>query len=174
MRRSPPNVVPLDRRRLRGRKHLRGAAALLVGAAMAGGLIGASSELLRRPPAAGAEHVSGCSVVDGDTLRCGRERVRLLGIDAPELPGQCRRGRRCAPGDPYAATRSLRAMIGGALRIERVGRDGYGRTLALVSSDQRDLSCHQLQRGHAMYRADWDDGRRLAHICPAALTEPSR
>jgi endonuclease YncB( thermonuclease family) len=26
-----------------------------------------------------------CVAVDGDTLRCGSERVRLLGIDAPEI-----------------------------------------------------------------------------------------
>ena len=25
--------------------------------------------------------------VDGDTIRCGRERVRVANIDAPELPG---------------------------------------------------------------------------------------
>lgn len=24
--------------------------------------------------------------VDGDTLRCGKERIRLLGIDAPGVP----------------------------------------------------------------------------------------
>lgn len=30
--------------------------------------------------------------IDGDTLRCGRERIRLLGTDAPELPGHCQRG----------------------------------------------------------------------------------
>jgi len=26
------------------------------------------------------------SVHDGDTIRCGRERVRIANIDAPELP----------------------------------------------------------------------------------------
>ena len=36
-------------------------------------------------------------VTDGDSLRCS-ERVRLLGIDAPEL-GQCPRNRRRVPGN---------------------------------------------------------------------------
>src|SRR3546814_4753345 len=31
------------------------------------------------------------TVVDGDTLRCGGTRIRLQGIDAPEMPGHCRR-----------------------------------------------------------------------------------
>jgi micrococcal nuclease len=26
--------------------------------------------------------------VDGDTLRCGGDLVRLIGIDAPEMPGR--------------------------------------------------------------------------------------
>jgi endonuclease YncB( thermonuclease family) len=52
------------------------------------------------------------AVVDGDTLRCGDRRVRLYGIDAPELPGHCRPGRACTPGNPYASTDNLRRLIG--------------------------------------------------------------
>lgn len=51
-------------------------------------------------------------VVDGDTLRCGSERLRLLGIDAPEIE-HCPRWRQCAPGDGLASKRSL----GAALRL---------------------------------------------------------
>ena len=43
------------------------------------------------------------SVTDGDTLRCGALRIRLASIDAPEMPGHCRRGRTCVEGDPYAS-----------------------------------------------------------------------
>ena len=49
--------------------------------------------------------------IDGDTLRCGRERIRLLGIAAPEMPGHCRRGRRCVEGDPVASRAALAAAI---------------------------------------------------------------
>ena len=107
-----------------------------------------------------------CRVVDGDTLRCGSERVSLLGIDAPELPGHCRRGRNCAPGDPVASTTSLKSAVSGDLTIVRVGTDRYGRTLALVSAAGQDLSCHQLAQGRAIYRRDWDDGGLVASRCP--------
>jgi micrococcal nuclease len=51
------------------------------------------------------------SVTDGDTLRCGDgTRLRLAAIDSPELPGHCRPGRNCAPGDPYAARANLRRL----------------------------------------------------------------
>jgi endonuclease YncB( thermonuclease family) len=105
--------------------------------------------------------------VDGDTLRCGQERVRLLGIDAPEK-GRCQPGRRCAPGDPRASEASLARAAQGPLTIRRVSQDRYGRTIALVAGRAGDLSCHQLRSQQAIYRADWDNGGRLAAICRAA------
>lgn len=115
------------------------------------------------------EPIDGCHAVDGDTLRCGAERIRLLGIDAPELPGHCRSGRRCAPGDPFASTARLAAGLVGPLRIARAGRDHYGRTLALVAGRDGDLSCRQLAGHAAIYRADWDAGGRVAMTCPVTV-----
>nr|WP_066548986.1 MULTISPECIES: thermonuclease family protein [unclassified Sphingomonas] len=113
--------------------------------------------------------LGGCVAVDGDTLRCTGERIRLLAIDAPELPGHCRPGRDCAPGDPFASTANLREAVTGDLTIERVGEDRYGRTLARVSGAHGDLSCWQLRRGHAIYKSGWDNGLRIARTCPADL-----
>lgn len=111
-----------------------------------------------------------CAVTDGDTIRCGEERIRLLGIDAPEKPGTCRPGRRCAPGD-YAAARAALAdaMKNGRLRIIRLGRDRYGRTLGSVFAGGVNLSCNQLEGGHAIYRRDWDNQRAIARVCPAVV-----
>jgi len=121
--------------------------------------------LLLAPPSPGVL----CTAIDGDTLRCGSERVRLLGIDAPELPGHCQQGRRCAPGDPFTSMRSLRAALSrGAITLKRFGTDHYGRTLALVSAGGVDLSCWQLTHGQAIYKSWWDNGGQLARICPAA------
>lgn len=53
-----------------------------------------------------------CTAVDGDTLRCSEiGRVRLLGIDAPEMPGHCRKSRTCAPGDPAASKKALEKLV---------------------------------------------------------------
>lgn len=95
--------------------------------------------------------------IDGDTLRCGRERIRLLGIDAPELPGHCRRGRQCVPGNPVASRAALAAAIArGPATIERRGRDRYGRTLARVRVDGVDLSAHMVRVGAAVRVARWE------------------
>ena len=45
--------------------------------------------------------LAGCTATDGDSLNCNGERIRLLGIDAPEF--SCPRGRKCVAGDPRAA-----------------------------------------------------------------------
>lgn len=110
--------------------------------------------------------VSGCKVTDGDTIRCDGERIRLLGIDTPEVSGHCREDRDCVPGDPYAATQSLADALIGTIRISRVGTDHYGRTLATLSSTKGDLSCWQLQHGQAIYKPQWDDGKRVIRTCP--------
>jgi len=92
-------------------------------------------------------------ITDGHTFRCGGMRVRLYGIDAPELPGHCRRGRRCTPGDPYASTRNLSALLArGNVICRTVDRDRYGRTVARCGARGVDLSCRQVAGGFAVPR----------------------
>ncbi|EGF92464.1 nuclease family protein [Asticcacaulis biprosthecium C19] len=106
------------------------------------------------------------SVTDGDTIRCGEERIRLLGIDAPEMGGKCRPGRVCVAGDPKASKANLvRLMKVGPYKIERVGTDRYGRTLALVTAGGVDVGCAQLKAGQAVYVAKWDKGGRVRKAC---------
>lgn len=60
-------------------------------------------------------------VLDGVTFKCDGKSIRMVGIDAPELPGHCRPGRQCAPGDPYASTEDLRELIAnGAVQCRKV------------------------------------------------------
>lgn len=93
-------------------------------------------------------------VLDGDTIDCGGgPRVRLQGIDAPELPNHCRPGRKCTPGDPYASTESLRSLINGqSLQCRKTDTDRYGRTIARCKAGDTDLSCAQIESSHAVRR----------------------
>lgn len=92
-------------------------------------------------------------VTDGDTIRCGPLRVRLASIDAPEMPGHCRRGRTCVEGDPYASKAHLERLIsGGSLSCRQTDTDRYGRIIALCDANGRDLSCAQVEGGHAIVR----------------------
>ena len=113
-----------------------------------------------------------CSITDGDTIRCGDERIRLLGIDAPEKAGRCRTGRKCAPGDPIASTESLRQAMVGPLTIRRMGQDRYGRTLGVVYAGEINLSCHQLATENAIYRRDWDNDGAVRRDCSDLAVNP--
>lgn len=92
------------------------------------------------------------TVTDGDSLRCGSVRVRLLGIDAPEMPGSCRQGRQCVQGDPYAARDYLVSLTRTAVQCTPLGQDRYGRTLARCTANGIDLSCALIRSGHAVRR----------------------
>jgi endonuclease YncB( thermonuclease family) len=94
-------------------------------------------------------------VSDGDTLSCRNlpVRVRLIGIDAPELPGHCTPGRQCTPGDGAAAKRVLIGLVrSGPVMVKPQGYDRYDRILARVSVNRVDLSCEMLARGAAVRR----------------------
>jgi len=94
-------------------------------------------------------------VSDGDTLSCRNlpARVRLLGIDAPELSGHCNPGRRCTPGDGAASKRVLTTLVGsGPVVVKPQAYDRYDRILARVSVNGRDLSCEMVACGAAVRR----------------------
>lgn len=93
--------------------------------------------------------------VDGDGVACGSVRIRLAGIDAPEL-GRCQRGRACSPGDGVASKASLAAALRlGPVRYQRLATDRYGRLVAAVQAGGVDLSCFQISRGKAVVRYDY-------------------
>jgi len=96
------------------------------------------------------------SVHDGDSIRCGGERIRIANIDAPELPGspKCEDGRRayawCDGAAGYRARDALQAFLArGPVMIRRMGQDKYGRTLALVTVNGEDAGRYLVQLGLA-------------------------
>ena len=69
----------------------------------------------------------------------------------------CRHDRDCARGDAFASTRALeRAIAGRPVRLERHGKDAYGRTLAFAFVGKVNLSCAQLRARQAVYVPRWD------------------
>lgn len=157
------NVVPFRRPAQRRKQRKAGGLLPLVALSLAiGGAIGGTALQYGdklpgwRATAPTAGLGVGCTsptVLDGDTMRCGSTRIRLSSIDAPELPGHCRPGRDCTPGDPYASTDNLRELVAGQpVECRQVDTDHYGRTVARCSVQGRDLSCAQIQGGFAVRR----------------------
>lgn len=86
-------------------------------------------------------------VLDGDTIElAGGERVRYLMIDAPELTG--------GPAACYganAATFNTDLVLGKAVRLryDALCEDPFGRTLAYVTVDGREVNALMIERGYA-------------------------
>jgi uncharacterized membrane protein YsdA (DUF1294 family) len=111
---------------------------------------------------------------DGDAIRCmGQTRsMRMHGIDAPEMPGSCRPGRKCTPGDPFAARDYLTSLtVGRAVRCQEKDVDRYGRVVVRCVADDLDLGCAMVEAGHAVERygrLDCDKGIQVAAVDPPA------
>jgi len=95
-------------------------------------------------------------VVDGDTLRFGGTRVRLTGLDAPELDQTCRDEAGAEYGCGAAAKAFLADFIGGrTIQCIPSGRDKYGRVLATCTVGGADLGNAIVEAGWAMAEADY-------------------
>ncbi len=103
-------------------------------------------------PEAASREATVRRVVDGDTLVVGRrERVRLVGVDAPEI---AHRNRTAEPYGAEAAAFATRLAAGQRVQLhfdaEAGEKDRYGRTLAYVTlADGTSLNLALIASGHA-------------------------
>jgi endonuclease YncB( thermonuclease family) len=91
------------------------------------------------------------TVVDGDTIDVrkpggGSERIRILGIDTPEVYGGVECGGRAASS---LMKRLARGKVSVKTDPKRPKRDRYGRLLAYVSRNGTDLGRRMISRGRA-------------------------
>lgn len=136
-------------RRRRGRSR-SGIQSLVIALALAGGAVIALEPNGRALE--GRAHVT-----DGDTIRIGEHRIRLKGIDAPEMEQTCSRsGRTYRCGD--AARRALVDLVsGGNVQCRAAGRDRYQRVLARCTVKGTDIGAWMVEEGWAVsYGRDYD------------------
>ncbi len=95
--------------------------------------------------------------IDGDDLRCSGINVRLASVDAPELPGHCRRGRLCTPGDGFASRAALDRLLAlGPVECRPTGEVSWRRPVSRCTVATPvgaiDLSCALVAGGWAVVR----------------------
>jgi endonuclease YncB( thermonuclease family) len=83
-------------------------------------------------------------VIDGDTFKLGQRKIRIIGIDAPELHARCPKEAQLAE----AATAKLQALLNQG-PFEMTGRfddmrDRYGRDLRLIERRRPDGSTQSI------------------------------
>lgn len=128
-----------------------------------------------------AETVDGdrITIIDGDTvaLPCDpakgiypgcAERIRLVGIDAPETWKPRCEAERIRGLEAKATLAEL--LRGRPVEVTRTGRDRYGRTLARLKAGDTDVDAAMLEASlavpYAPGRAAW--AARCRHWCPGA------
>jgi endonuclease YncB( thermonuclease family) len=122
-------------------------------------------------------------VADGDSLEIAGVRIRLEGIDAPELDQTCTdaHGRSWPCG--RAAQRELRAHLGDrALKCSSNGSDRFRRVLAVcVLPDGSNVNAWMVQQGWAVvsgyrgtYSPEQDEAKAARRGIWAGTFEPPR
>lgn len=106
-------------------------------------------------------------VVDGDTIQLDDLRIRLKGIDAPELQQTCARN-----GRSYRCGEEARRVLSDLVVRENVacrslGRDRYQRMLARCFVGNRDIGGTMVERGWAVsygsnYKREEENARTRA------------
>ncbi|MDQ0347953.1 thermonuclease family protein [Ancylobacter vacuolatus] len=106
------------------------------------------------PPLSGAVRVA-----DGDSLEISGERVRLEGIDAPELHQECGEGAKAWPCGMKARAALAALVAQGEVSCRPVDEDRYGRAVARCTVGGADIGAELVRQGWAMalglaYRAE--------------------
>ena len=95
-------------------------------------------------------------VRDGDSLRSGKLRIRIFGIDAPELKQQCQDQNGSAWACGLAARQQLENLLDAdkLLHCELRDVDRYGRLVMQCFQGTVDIGAAMVRSGHALaYRS---------------------
>jgi endonuclease YncB( thermonuclease family) len=90
------------------------------------------------------------AVSDGDSFRFGEQRVRLLGLDAPELGQSCSNDDGMWACGRQARDRLSQLLLDPALSCEPEDVDQYDRLLATCSGSAGDLGAVMVSEGLAV------------------------
>ena len=105
-------------------------------------------------------------VIDGDTLEVrdrdgARFKVRLYGSDAPETEKPEQEGQ---PFGEEAFTALRNKVEGKRVDIEVVEIDRYGRAIAIVRQDGRNINIEMVSDGLAECYAEYLEGRKKKNV----------
>lgn len=116
-------------------------------------------------------------VLDGDTLRYGKETIRLLGVDAPETSSPHFKGDQGWPAE--RARQALADWLAAASEVRLLAldqADPYGRTLGYLLLDGDNVSARLAGKGYALenvgHFGDQGFPEQAAAVLEAAGTAP--
>ena len=111
------------------------------------------------------------TVHDGDTLRLGEQRIRLWGIDAPELAQRCNLDGQSQPCGEQAREALIQLIGKSEVQCTAIDQDRYGRTVARCKVDCKELNRAMVEQGWAMDYLTYSKGEYLAAQRAAAIAK---
>jgi endonuclease YncB( thermonuclease family) len=104
-------------------------------------------------------------VIDGDTLAAGDERLRLEGIDAPEIDQTCQDGQ----GMAWPCGRDAKARLAALITEKGVecrgqDRDRYRRLLVRCHSGTLSINAVMVEEGLAVASGNYRDEEQAARV----------
>lgn len=135
-------------------------------------LLAAGIVLLQAVDRSDAGNLAGpARVIDGDTLAIGGQRVRIIGVDAPETRQICRNAARQGWPCGVEAAEAMRAHLGqDPVSCRLAGRDRYGRDLGECALEGHDLGSWLVRQGWAIPFGD----RRKVYEAQRRAAQASR
>jgi endonuclease YncB( thermonuclease family) len=130
--------------------------------------------LLALPGAAASEIAGTVNVIDADTWEVAQTRIRLFGIDAPEVDQACTRpdGTLWACGE-WATGQVVARYQSQPVRCTPLDRDRYGRTVARCTIGGQDVARQMVRDGWAFayrrYAMDYDLDEKAAAVAGRGL-----
>ena len=95
----------------------------------------------------GAARPANVTVTDGDSLKIDGERIRLWGVDAPELGQKCEWRRQPFDCGRAAKETLIRLTQGRLVECHKVATDRHGRTVARCQAGGEDLATAMVRAG---------------------------
>ncbi|MET0749209.1 MAG: thermonuclease family protein [Rhizobium sp.] len=109
------------------------------------------------------------TIVDGDSLARGDERLRLYGIDAPEYRQQCQRDGAAWACGRVARDALARLLPSGQAECRGRQRDRYDRLLVTCKANGVDINAELVREGMAVAFGDYQAEEAAARTAKAGL-----
>ena len=116
-----------------------------------------------------AELIAGhAKIIDGDTIHIGKYKIRLHGIDAPEIKQTCRIDEKIWNCGIQAKENLIKFVSNNIINCEIIDKDRYNRLIGICFVNQKNINQYMVKNGWAIayryYSLDYIEDENIARF----------